>query len=366
LIRPPTLLDDLALTAALQVPGATHSFLKQIAGEGGELARSWMETCAERAPDDLRLRWSRLATSFDNRRFFAAFGEMMVLDGLRERGWTAEGLRWPGPTIEIRRPDGRKADLVILSLIRQQREKPDREAAERLSRSLSRVSTRSRIVILVRRWLPHDFEPEPVRRAVEVWLREVDRGGWDGRYAAYDDENVSLEFALTGERTRPGQGSVALCIGPFDGHRALDLLLSEALVAIDQWRVLSGPEQRTLLLAIAADQPLSFSGGSMREVLYGKAICQTSDPERGHEAIYGPEYAPCVFRDPLHARLGGLLLVERQAGSALKSQAAAWINPWCAQGLRTSELPGAVTAPVRWEGSRPVIRVARPVRLQLP
>ena len=169
-------LDDLR-----RVPGSAHSFARQLAEPDGEPLRVWLEQAASLAPQTARDRWSETLTSLDNRRFFQGFAEAAATLQLQEGGWTLRDLQWPGPSLVMRHTDGRELDVLVLSFIRQVRPGPDAAMITRLRRALDRVGSRSRIAVLVRRWLPHDFDPEPVRRAIDLWLREVDRGaGTDG------------------------------------------------------------------------------------------------------------------------------------------------------------------------------------------
>ena len=365
------LLDAEALAEAARVPGATHSFLKQVATAAPETGaaaglQALFDGLRPGLPTALGERWQRLLPSLDNRRFFQAVAEALALDALRGAGLAPTGLRWPEAAIELadRPVDGGAVagppalELVVLGVVRGARPEPDAAQITRLVAALDRVGSRSRICLLVRRWLPHDFDPEPVRRAIELWLREVDRGGWDGRYAAYDDENVSLEFALTGEQRQPRAGAVSFALPPVEGHHTLDRVMAELLGAADAWRQTAPRDGRPLLLTVVSDQPLNLSPGGLRELLYGKAVEQSTGPE-GLQLVYGPEYAASLFRDPLQQRLAGLLLLERQRDLSAPPAAHLLLNPWCQRQLGGRKWPFPTTAATRWAGDRPVVSAAR-------
>lgn len=362
------LLDAEALAEAARVPGASHSFLKQLATADpatGALVRlqRMLDGLRPGLPEGLGQRWARLLPSLDNRRFFQAVAEATALEALRGAGLGPVGLRWPEAAIGLadRGAGGGPAtgpaalELVVLGLVRGARPEPDAEQIARLVAALDRVGSRSRICLLVRRWLPHDFDPEPVRRAVELWLREVDRGGWDGRYAAYDDEHVSLEFALTGEQRAARAGAVCFALAPAEGHKTLDAVMAEVLRAADAWRQTAPRDGSPLLLTVVADQPLDLSPGGLRELLYGKAVEQSTGPD-GLSLVYGPEYAASLFRDPLQQRLAGLLVLERQRDLSLPPRAHLLLNPWCQRQLGGRRWPFPTTAAVRWAGDRPVVQ----------
>ncbi|MFM2244196.1 MAG: hypothetical protein RL071_270 [Pseudomonadota bacterium] len=350
------LLDAQALAEAARTPGASYSFLKQLsASDPGELL-AFIERVGAGQPPALRQRWQRLLPSLDNRRCFQAFAELLAVSWAGGAGLHPDGLRWPEAAISLRAADGRTADMLVLGLIRGVRSGPDDDQVRALVAALDRVSSRARIAVLVRRWLPDAFDPEPVRRAIELWLREVDRGGWDGRYAAYDDDHVSLEFALTGETRAPRQGAVSFALPPADGHRTLDAVADLVLGAADAWRATAPRDGRPLLVAVVADQPLSLPPGGLRELLYGKAAEQSSGDE-GLLLTFGPEMSHSIFRDPLQARLGGVCVLER-IGDGAEVRDHLLLNPWCGRQLGGLPWTGPVTGPVRWAGERPVVRAA--------
>ena len=354
-LRP--LLDAQALAEAGRTPGASYSFLKQLSVGDPSETLAFIERVGAGQPDALRSRWQRLLPSLDNRRFFQGFAELLAVSWAQAAGLQPDGLRWPEAAISLRTADGRTADLLVLGMIRGARAQPDAAQLQTLIAALDRVASRSRIAVWVRRWLPEGFDAEPVRRAIELWLREVDRGGWEGRYAAYDDEHVSLEFVLTGEARAPGQGAVSFGLPPSDAHRGVDAVGAAVVQASDAWRETAPRDGRPLLVAVVTDQPLGLPPGGIRELLYGKAAELRSEDD-GLELMYGAEMAQSVFRDPLQSRLAGVALLERMDGTpTLRDHLL--LNPWCGRQLGGLEWPGPTTRVVRWSGDRPVVRAAR-------
>ena len=231
----------------------------------------------------------------------------------------------------------------------------------RLRRALDRVGSRARIAVLVRRWLPHDFDPEPVRRAIDLWLREVDRGGWDGRYAAYDDDHVSLEFALTGEKAGEGDPVVAFVLGPFEAQRTLEAIERRLVGELDRSRLQSGHAERPTLVAVVGDQPFRVSEGYLREFFFGKPTFQLTQADRpGLELWYGPRDAPCLFRDPHYGHVMGILKLERTDRQGPGLIAHGWLNPWSASTLSAADLGCPTLGRERWEDEHAVIRLIEP------
>ncbi len=310
-----------------RLPGANHSFLKQLAAPEGQPLRAVLEQARAEVGESVAQRWSQVLTSLDNRRFFQGFGETAASRILTAAGWQLRSVQPEGGLLLATDPAGNEVDLLVLSFIHQVRPGPDRAVIERLARSLDRAGSRSRLVVLVRRWLPHDFDPEPVRRAVEMWLREVDRGGWDGRYAAYDDEHVSLEFALTGEQAQGDAGVVAFTLGPFAAHRTLQILESQLIFELDSWRMRGGGQRRPVWVACVADQPWRINRGYQRELFLGKPNWTRVD-EAGVTFSFSDDYAPALFRDPQYRCVSGVLMIERPSDDPTGLRARGWMNPW--------------------------------------
>ncbi|MFT5682008.1 MAG: hypothetical protein ACI8RZ_002926 [Myxococcota bacterium] len=350
----PTLFDA-SLAELSRLKGAEYSFLKQLSAPKGEPTRAWLEGIGTTVGVPVARRASDLLNSLDNRRFFQGFSELSVSDVLLSSGWSVPDLSWPGPMLSARSPDGVLHNIIVLAFIRQVRLGPDRQTVERLIRSLNRVSSRTRIAVHIQRWLPHDLDPEPIRRAVELWLRDVDRHGSQDRYAVYSDANVSLEFALTAERARSGQSVVAFTIAPCTGQRTMELIESRVLTALDAYRL--GPLSRQpVLLACVTEQPWQLSRGWIRQLLYGKpGWAGTMGTPPAFEAAFDEKSDPGIFRDPLYRAISGALLIDRALDSTVPT-ARAYLNPWSETSLPAEALNIRRMAPDRRERDHTVLR----------
>lgn len=337
-----------------QLPGADHSFLKQLCQDDGGPVLASVRGLVEQLGDPFAPRAVELLSSLDNRRFFQGFAETVTLGLLTRKGWRLEAMVGPGPRLEVSSPDGRRFVLGVVSFLHQTRPGGEQETIQRLADSLALVASRQRFVVHIRRWLPHDLDPEPVRRALELWLAQVGTGAWEGRYATYEDERVSLEFCLTGDKARGRQGPLAFVLGPFAAHRAMEVLEPRVVREVD--RHLAGPaRQLPLLLAAVSDQPWSINHGYLRDFLYGRPTVTTSD---GCTATYefGGPAGPCAFRDPLYQNFAGLLLLDRDPTRPLEVRGQALLNPWSraplaagAVGIRAFASPPDAAPPLlRW------------------
>ncbi len=355
----PDLFPDTLLAEMRRLPGASHAFLKQICQPGGDEARLGLEQAVATLPEGLHPRLIELLHSLDNRRFFQGFSELSALVVLRKSGWRLSAAPRPGPIFRLERPGGTAVNAIVLAFLTAGRMGVEERAILALRESLDRVGSRLRFGVFVRKWLPHDFRPEPVRQAVEMWLREVESGNWDGRFAAYEDESVSLEFGLTGEVARPGQSLVVLTLGPFMSGRAVRAIEATSVRALDRYRL--GPHgKEPVILVAVGDQPWQLSRGYMREFLYGKprwtATSGSPDRERWEAGFVEAEPDPCLFKDPLYKQVPGVVLLERPIYDALGLIGRAYSNPFAPEPLRPEELPFRTLAQHRRDGEASVVR----------
>lgn len=341
------------------LPGAAHSFLRQMCVPEAAPQREALERAVSLLPASLAEHVIDQLRSVDNRRFFQGFVEVACATILLQAGWEIDGVRQPGAMITALRPSGELINVLPLSFIRSGQPEIDAVGLERLRGALSRVSSRMRFAVYVRKWLPVAFNPEPVRQAVELWLREVEHGRWQGRFAAYEDDSVVLEFGLAGSRAKAGTSPVIMTMGPFLAGRTVAVLEHRVITELDRYRV--GPNGLEPVLVMAmADQPWQITRGYSREFLYGKPrwIATTDEAsETPWQACINADREPCLFKDPLYRPLVGLSLLERVPGSPLSLTGRCYANPFGTAPLEPGELPLRTLAEFkRDEEARPIMR----------
>jgi hypothetical protein len=337
-----------------KLPGSTYSFVRQLCSPDGQRVRDWLEDQASRVAPPIARRWADTLGSLDNRRFFQGYAEVVSTALLARSGWTLDA-ELPGTTLPVRDPEGRSFDALVLGFVRQVRPGPDRGVLERLANAINRVGGRSRIIVCVRKWLPHDFDPEPVRRAIDLWLTDADRSTLNSHYATYDDEHTSLEFALTNAEGAFEDGVVLFSLGPFTAQRTIEILETRVVFELDTYR--AGGRGRPVLVSCVADQPWCISDGYLRDLLFGKPLAQaTSGDDGSYELTYGPAFSPSLFRDPLYRGVSGVVLSERAEADALDVRARAYLSPWADQRVGPQALDCPSLALDRVEGENPVLR----------
>jgi hypothetical protein len=346
------------LSEITEMDGAGHSFLKQLSDPSGLPIRERLCRVVDLAPPVLRDRWTDSLRSLDNRRFFQGFSEVTTAAFLQESGWTLTGIDDPGPCLTIERStdDGgtRRARVMVLAFIQTGHHPLDTAAIERLVQVVDHTDAKSRIAILVRKWLPHDFDPLPIRRAIDMWLREVDHGRRDGRYASYDDENISLEFALTDTKVQARGGIVSFAIGPLDGFRTLEIVETRLIYELDAHRIKSHTHD-PLIVCLATNTTWCLSPGFLRSLLYGRPTSHVINgvPYR-QEFRFGPDVGPALFRDPVYNSVSATMVLEQHPDQG--PCARTYLNPWAEQAFTASDTACAAFGVDRWEGDTPVMR----------
>ncbi len=358
-----SLFPDVLVKRLRDMPGASHSFLRQLCSPEAGQARAAIERAVYAMDSGLRLGLEERLSSLDNRVFFQGFAELVAASALSSGGWQVSSGTCEGRLLRASHPDGGESNVIVLGFIHAQRPEFDQAGVRKLVRALERVATTLRFSIYVRRWLPPEFDPEPVRRAVELWLRECEEGAWEGTQAAYEDDGVALEFTLMGQEVKDGQSPVAMAAGPFVASRVMQALERRVVRELDRYRLGSQGDQPVLVVAVA-DQPWQLSRGYMREFLMGKPrfiSSETHDVRDSSSAVsweagLSREREPCLFKDSVYQSVQGLLLMERTGRDPLEVAGRAYSNPYARKSLD----PGCCPVPTlychRTEDDLPVLR----------
>ena len=182
----------------------------------------------------------------------------------------------------------------------------------RLTGALDRTFGSRQYVLHVRRALPSGFDPDPIARAVHLWLAAIDRGEWEGQHALYEDDEIALELTLTGER-REGAPNRVLTVGP--------ITALERLAGVDARLVRQTVSFRDeaadlpVVCLLAASERWRMPRGYVEQLLYGTAdfVCATGSDAPSYRAGFSPN-GRSLFSDPACRNLTSLWWVEPAAG----------------------------------------------------
>ncbi len=358
-----SLFPDVLVQKLRDIQGASHSFLRQLCEPEAAPARAALARTVDVLDDELRIRIEERLSSLDNRVFFQGFSELVAASALSASGWQVTAGPGRQGLLLARHPEGGPTNVIVLGFIHAQRPGFDQIGVKRLVQALERVATRLRFSVYVRRWLPPDFDPEPVRRAVELWLRECEDGAWEGTQAAYEDDGVALEFTLTGKEVVDGESPVAMTAGPFLASRIMQALERRVVMELDRYRVGALGDEPVTVVAVA-DQPWQLSRGYVREFLLGKPRFITTDTDDSGtqgdavpwEAGLSRDREPCLFKDAVYESVRGVMLMSRTGRDLLEVTGQAYANPFTRHPLDPSWCPVPTLYRHREEDGQPVVR----------
>ncbi len=325
-----------------RLPGGRHTFLAQVCAARGRRHRAALQALVDAVGEPLATRVAGLLTSFDNRRFFQGVAELTVAALLERGAFRVEEVGGGGDWLGLRRRSGAAWDLVVLAFIQRSRVGADVAAAKRLLTALDRAGGNRRYLVGIQRPLPDGLDTDEVRRAVETWLADVERGRWEGRYAIFKDaeKGVQIEFALTGRQVRFGS-RVCTVLGPYLAPTCLLAVEARLLEELERRRQ-GRRAGRPTLVACVGDRPWPVSPGYLRDFLYGRARSMEMRREgegRHLEVELEADSGATLFRDPLCTDVGGLLWVGREPSDPSRVHCSVHLNPWARTALDAAAFP---------------------------
>ena len=277
----------------------------------------------------------RVTTDNDNK-FFQGFSELSVAYLLSKSGWIVRSLSLSNGMLSAFRPDGSPINILVRGFIQSHSPRIDESTAVALEASLMRVHTNRRFSVFVRRLLPDDFDPEPVRQAVELWLGQVARDEWDGEFATYEDEGVTLEFSLNPRKLAGDRPPLQMVIGPFLAGRSVRVLEHRAVQALDRYFASEWADEPVMVAGVA-NRPWGLSCGYVRELFYGKPRWVESGSE--WRACLSKMKEPCLYKDALFHKIAGTMLLERDENDGLLLSGRTFSNPHSKEPLSPTEMP---------------------------
>jgi len=326
-----TLLNNFA-----SAQGFADSILQQMAAGPERTVLTHLGNLYDQVATPVQDRWKTSLVNMDNRRFFQGYAEAVSAAFLVRAGWSVVDVCHPKPCLILRHPDGRELRLVTLAFLQPEQHPADPKDLETLARVVNRSDSDKRITILVRKWTNHDFDPEPVRRCIDIWLDAIAKGEWRGRYATFEDDHISLEFTRTDDNVEGGDGAVAFLIAPENGLRTMEVIESRLVYELDSL-LAKAPKDTQLMVSLVTNTAWSLSPGLVRSLFYGRPIWQVTNG-RPQDQRFGFELGtePAIFHENHYAALGGALMVDRPQERGPCGRA--YLNPWATRLLGSSDL----------------------------
>ncbi len=313
-----------------------ESILRYMAGGAERNVLLHLGRLYEQVASPVKKRWKASLQNTDNRKFFQGYSEAVSAAFMMRAGWSVVDLCEPKQCLIMRHPDGREVRIVTLAFLQPQPRKADKVALETLTRVVNRSQSDRRITILVRKWTPHDFDPEPVRRCVDIWLDAIAKGEWRGRYATFEDTNIKLEFTRTDTPTRPDQGSVAFLLAPENGLHTMELVETRMVYELDN--LLSKAEgDANVLVSLVTNTAWSLPPGLFRSLFYGRPIWHATNGHANHQRFgFKLDDEPALFQESPYRAVSGVLVVDRPLKRGPFGRV--YLNPWAESKLTSADL----------------------------
>lgn len=211
--------------------------------------------------------------SLENDVFFQAFAELAVHEIFRYHDIRVLGhAPRPGATVPaaIGSEDEAAFGLGVLSYLPEVQIRGSMSVYRHLIRELNGIHHHYNFSVYLKRWLPYDFDPRPIKRALEVWLDSLDDGSWHGKYAEYRDDNIHLEFSILDKLNEDRRSLVRFRISPLRSPEALERIgehIDRLVAEADKTELKDVP----LVAALFSNEEWSVPENFLQDYVYGKA-----------------------------------------------------------------------------------------------
>ena len=224
--------------------------------------------------ESARPHYAERLRSMDNSGFFQAFGELAVHEILRYHdirvheyatqagGWMTARAGMNG--------GGQDFGLGVLSYLPETQIRGSMSVYRHLIRELNQISHHYYFSVYLKRWLPYDFDPRPIKRALEVWLDSLDDGSWHGKYAEYRDDNIHLEFSILDKLNSDHRDLVRFRIAPLRTPEVLERIV-ECVDQLMEGAEREGANGKPLVATVFSNEDWSLPEMFLLDFFYGKA-----------------------------------------------------------------------------------------------
>jgi len=255
--------------------------------------------------------------SLENETFFQAFGELAIHEILRHHEISVryeDGQ--PEGWLTAQREDLDPISLGVISYLPEVQIRGSLSVYRHLVRELNQIHHHYHFSVYLKRWLPYDFDPRPIKRALEMWLDSLDDGSWHGKYAEYRDANIHLEFSILDKLQEDARSLVKFRISPL---RAPDVL-AKLQQSIDTLLSDSGDHDhgdRPLVATVFSNEDWALPEAFLSDFLYGKADYSFTWTTHGgrNERLKQFQKIPSkygVFSDGRYSRLSAVVLADKE------------------------------------------------------
>lgn len=258
--------------------------------------------------------------SLENEPFFQAFGELAVHEILRYHdirvhryaeepgGWMTACSGSNGSSAEF--------GLGVVSYLPEVQVRGSMSVYRHLIRELNQIHHHYYFSVYLKRWLPYDFDPRPIKRALEVWLDSLDDGSWHGKYAEYRDDNIHIEFSILDKLNSDHRDLVRFRIAPLRTPDVLERIVQ----CVDRLMVsaeANGPADKPLVATVFSNEDWSLPEMFLLDFFYGKPDYSFNWSTHGgrHERVRTMQQASSkygVFSLEKYANVSAIVMTDKE------------------------------------------------------
>lgn len=280
--------------------------------------------------------------SLENDVFFQSFSELAVHEILRHHdigvnNYADDAGGWM--RLSSGRVPGEEFGMGVLAYLPEVQIRGSMSVYRHLIRELNQIHHHYHFSVYLKRWLPYDFDPRPIKRALEMWLDSLDDGSWHGKYAEYRDANIHLEFSILDKLSEDARNLVKFRISPL---RAPDVL-TRVVGCVD--RLVERAEQDIddpelpLVATIFSNEDWALPDMFMTDFVYGKADYSFAWSTHGGRTERVKAFTRAatkygVFTSERYDRLSAIILADKEwERDKVVFSLRVLHNPWAAKPL---------------------------------
>ena len=216
--------------------------------------------------------YSERLRSLDNDTFFQSFAEVAVHEIFRYHDIQVS--QYPdrsGGTMWAKAgDDASRFGIGVQAYLPEVQIRGSLSVYRHLIRELNQIHHHYYFSVYLKRWLPYDFDPRPIKRALEVWLDSLDDGSWHGKYAEYRDDNIHLEFSILDKLNEDHRELVRFRISPLRTPEVLDRIASAVRDVADEADE-DGLGDVPLVATVFSNEDWALPENFLQDYVYGKA-----------------------------------------------------------------------------------------------
>ncbi|HCP47052.1 MAG TPA: hypothetical protein DIU15_13485 [Deltaproteobacteria bacterium] len=302
--------------------------------------RDQINTWWEHVPSLARTGLASRLTHLENEVFFQAFAELAVHEIMRYHDiGVVEHAEEAGGWMKVASSDGgHEFGLGVVAYLPEVQMRGSNTVFRHLIRELNRIHHHYLFSVYLKKWLPYDFDPRPIKRALQVWLDSLDDGSWHGKYAEYRDQNIHLEFSILDKLNQDATSLVRFRISPLQTPDVLGKV-RDCIESLLERAEKDAPPDLPLVATVFCNETWSLPDTFLQDYLYGKPDYSFNWTTHGGRVEQLKSYQQDtskygVFSEERLSRLSAVVLADKEwARDKVVFTLRVLHNPWAERPL---------------------------------